>query len=214
MRITKTDSALAAIMFASLVGAHALREHPVLAEFLVPALLAPSFFFVLPLCQTFRKGIAAARDHIHETATGSPWREFGKVICPRLGHWPVLWMVYFAVVEVYLETVVGGLNWSLSVSNAGLVLGMIGACFIWAPRCENLWTLALATSLTVVPAFILFLFLGALALNILGLGGYMGLGIVIYSPFIASGCLLVAAIVSWFWAWRRGDAWFRASLEG
>ena len=206
MRITKTDSVLSAIMFASLVGAHVMRANGLIFV----AMLAPSFFFVFPLCQAFQKGIASAREHMHGTAAGSPWREFGKVIWPRLGHWFVLWMVYFAVVEVYLETVVGGLNWSLSVSNAGLVLGTIAACFIWAPRCENLWTLALATGLTVVPAFILFLFLGALALNILGLGGYMGLGIVIYSPFIASGCLLVAAIVSWFWAWRRGDAWFRA----
>ena len=57
---------------------------------------------------------------------------------------------------------------------------------------------------------ILLCFLGAFALNVLGLGGYMGLGIVVYSPFIATGCLLLAAIISWFWAWRRGDAWFRA----
>ena len=205
MRITKTDSVLSAIMFASLVGAHVMRANGLIFV----AMLAPSFFFVFPLSQAFQKGIASAREHMHGTAAGSPWREFGKVIWPRLGHWFVLWMVYFAVVEVYLETVVGGLNWSLSVSNAGLVLGTIAACFIWAPRCENLWTLALATGLTVVPAFILFLFLGALALNILGLGGYMGLGIVIYSPFIASGCLLVAAIISSFWARCRGGAWFR-----
>jgi hypothetical protein len=38
----------------------------------------------------------------------------------------------------------------------------------------------------------------------------MNLGIAFYSPWITFGCLLVAAITSWFWAWRHGDAWFRA----
>jgi hypothetical protein len=210
MRITKTDVVLSAIMFASLVVLHVMRENGLIFV----AMLAPSFFFVFPLCQAFQKGITSARDHIRGTAAGSPWKEFGKVIWPRLAHWFVLWMVYFAVVEVYLETVIGGLNWIASVSNAGLVLGMIGACFIWAPRCENLWTLALATGLTVVPAFSLFLFLGAIVLEVFGLGGYMGLGIVIYSPFVASGCLFVAAIVSSLWARCRGNTWFRASREG
>ena len=214
MRITKTDIVLCAIMFASLVVLHVTAEHSLLGGLIALPAFAPSFFFVFPLCQAFLDGIASSHDLMHGTARGSPWKSFGKVLWRRMCLWLPLWIVYFVVLELYLENVVGGGNWIASVSSMGLVLGMVAACFVWAPRCKKLWTLALLTGLTAVPAFVLFLFLGALALNILGLGGYMGLGIVIYSPFIASGCLLVAAIVSWFWAWRRGDAWFRASLEG
>jgi hypothetical protein len=44
MRITKTDVVLSAIMFASLVVLHVMRENGLIFV----AMLAPSFFFVFP----------------------------------------------------------------------------------------------------------------------------------------------------------------------
>jgi hypothetical protein len=209
MRINRTDSALCVLMFASLVGAHLMNADNILSDLRFLPMLAPLLFFVFPLCLAFRNGIASAQDQLSGTAAGSSWTAFGNVMWHRVYLWLVLWIMYFVILDVCLEDVICGYKLTLSVSSMGLILGMVAGCFAWAPRCNRLWTLALLTELTAVPAFVLLFFLGAFVLDVLGLGGYMGLGIAIYVPFIAFGCLLAAAVLAWIWAWRHGDAWFR-----
>lgn len=210
MRMTKSDRFLCAVMLASLIAAHVARQCGSGDEFFFLLLLFPALFFAFPLCRVFSNGIAAARDQMRASAAGSPWKAFDAVLRPRLGRWLVLWIGYFVVLELCLLVAVGGMYLTTSIVGTGQILGMIAACFLWAPRCRKLWTLVLLTALTSVPALILLVFLGAVVLDFLAPKVDVILGVFLYSPLIAAGCLFVAAVVSCWWALLRGNAWFRA----
>ncbi len=208
----RTEILLAAIMLVSLAVFHvtAEYEYAMLGGLAALPLLVPSLYFAFPLSQAFLSGVAAGRDQTGETRAASPWGAFAKVLGGRMLLWIPLWIAYIVVVEMYLELIVAGGNMVVSVSNAALMLGMAGACFIWAPRCRQLWTLSLLAVVTALPAYVLLFILGAIVLDALGYGGYMGLGLVVGTPFVILGCLFVASFVLGFWAWCRGDKWFRA----
>jgi len=199
-----TEIALCVLMVVSLVVLHAMGG----AELLVVPPLVVSAFFVIPLCQAFLRGVACGREAI-TTGNGPPRTAFWKVLWPRGCIWLALWAVYFIALEVYMGLVLGGGSLMTSASCGGLVLGMVASCFVWAPRCRKLWTLAVLTVLTALPGLILFCILGGAIIASLGLGGYMGLEAVVYAPLVASVFLLLGAICVWVWARLRGDAWFR-----
>ena len=199
-----TEIALGVVMVISLVVLCAMGD----AEILAPPPLVVAVFFVIPLCQAFLRAVACGREAM-TTGDGSPWATFRRVLWPRGRLWLALWAAYFIVLEVYMGLVLGGGSLMTSASCGGLVLGMVASCFIWAPRCRKLWTLALLTVSTALPGFILFCILGGAIVTSVGLGGYMGLGAVVYAPLVASVFLLLGAICVWRWARRRGDAWFR-----
>lgn len=212
-RHMRTDIALYLLVIASMIASfaelHVLGPRAFLGPLLALPPLTVPFFFLLPLCQAFLNGIAAARDSMRGGSGRSARERFRRVLLPRVCLWLALWAVYFVVLEVYMELVVGGANVIISASCGGLVLGMVASCFVWAPRCTKLWTLALLTVLTALSGFILFCFLGGAIIALLGLGGYMGLGI-LAAPLVASMFLLLAIIGVWLSARLRGDAWFRA----
>ena len=210
MNITRSDILLAAVMLVSLAVCHVSVEYLMVDEAALLLLFVPSLYFAFPLSQAFLSGVAAGRDQTGETGAASPWGAFVKVLGRRMLLWFPLWIAYIVAVELYLEVIVGGGNMVVSVSNAALMLGMAGACFIWAPRCRQLWTLSLLAILTALPAYVLLFCLGASVLDALGYGGYMGLGLLIHTPFVILGCLFVASFVLGIRAWHRGDAWFRA----
>lgn len=212
-RHMRTQIALCLLLIASMIAS--LAELHVLGPrafsggvlFALPPVTVP-FFFLLPLCQAFLNGITAARNSMRGGSSRSARERFRRVLLPRVLLWLALWAFYFVVLEVYMELAVGGGNLIVSAFCGGLVLGMVASCFVWAPRCTKLWTLALLTVLTALPGFILCCYLGIVILASLGLGGYMGLGLLRF-PLVASILLLLATIGVWLWARLRGDAWFR-----
>jgi hypothetical protein len=188
--------------------------YPGSADCLFVPLSVPPVLFALSLSQAFLKGIAAARDRMDGTVAEPRWTAFGESMWPRLRLWLLLWLVYFAAVEVGIYAFIHIFEFLVSVSSAGVILGMVAACFVWAPRCAKPWKLALLTLLTAAPAFVLFFVLGTLLLDSLGLKRLQGLAgaldiLLFYAPCIASGCLLVVAVLAGSWARHRGDAWFR-----
>jgi hypothetical protein len=213
-RHMRTDIALCLLVTASMIASfaelHVLGPRAFFGGFFALPPLTVPFFFLLLLCQAFLNGIAAARDSMRGGSSRSARERFRRVLLPRVFLWLALWAVYFVVLEVYMELVVGGGNLMASASCGGLVLGMVASCFVWAPRCTKLWTLVLLTVLTALPGFVLFCYLGGAIIASLGLGGYMGLGVIAYAPLVASMFLLLATICAWLSARLRGDAWFRA----
>ena len=108
------------------------------------------------------------------------------------------------------QAATGGLGQAIiSAPTVGLVLLMFATCFLWAPKCEKSWVLALLSLFT--PLLFGALLWGASMplVGLSGMAGYMGLGYAIFPPLIASGGLLVGAIVTLVRAWRKGDEWFQ-----
>jgi len=210
MSIAKTDIALCMAMVVSLVLLHVMGEHGLAGGlFAVPPIALP-FFFALPLCQAFLRGIASARDSMRDTTGESPGTVFRNELRPRFRIWLVLWGVYFVILEGYLYKVAGGGSVIVSVPCATMVLLMVTSCFIWSPRCTKLWSLVLLTSLTPPIAFLLAYIPAFAFVYLFGPRGYMDLGLVTIPPLIASLFLVVAVIVTWIRTKRKGNAWFRA----
>ena len=199
-----TEIALCVVMVLSLVVLHAMGG----AELLTAPPLVVAALFVIPLCRAFLRGVASGREAMANGAS-SPRASFRRVVWPRGCVWLVLWAVYFVALEVYMGLILGGGSLMTSASCGGLVLAMVASCFVWAPRCRKLWALVLLTLLTALLGMIFFCILGATIIDALGLGGYMGLGVVVGAPLVASAFLLVVTICLWLWARLRGDAWFR-----
>ncbi len=157
-RHMRTDIALYLLVIASMIASfaelHVLGPRAFLGALLALPPLTVPFFFLLPLCQAFLNGIAAARDSIRGGSGRSARERFRRVLLPHVFLWLALWAVYFVALGV-----VGGGNLIVSTCCGGLVLGMVASCSVWAPRCTKLWNLALLTVLTALPVFILFCFL-------------------------------------------------------
>ena len=213
-RHMRTDIALYLLVIASMIASflelHVLGPRAFLGGLFALPPVTVLFFFLLPLCQAFLNGIAAARDSMRGGSGRSARERFRRVLLPHVFIWLVLWSVYFVVLEAYLFKVVGGGNLIVSVPSAGLVLLMVASCFIWAPRCKKLWPLVLLTFLTPLIAFPLAYIPAFAFVYFFGPRGYMDLGLVMIPPLIASLFLVVAAIVTWIRTKRKGDAWFRA----
>jgi len=162
-RHIRTNIALHLLLIASMIVSfaelHVLGPRALLGGFFALPPLTVPFFFLLPLCRAFLYGIAAARDSMRGGSSRSARKRFRRVMLPHVFVWLTLWAVYFVVLGVYMEFVVGSGNLIVSTCCGGLVLGMVASCFVWAPRCAKLWTLALLTVLTALPVFILFCFL-------------------------------------------------------
>lgn len=102
----------------------------------------------------------------------------------------------------------------MSLPSVGVILLLAASCFVWAPRCRKLWKLALLTLMTVAFVFTLFSVLSYVVvllldtLELLDLG-YMGMGLLVFPPLVASVLSIVGALCALIWARRKGDAWFR-----
>lgn len=208
-RIMNTDIGLCAMMIGSLLALHVMGEHGFLGGVIaLPPLVLP-FFFLLPLCDGFLHGIAAARESMRGGASVSPTASFRQVLRPRMCLWLVLWILYFASLEAYLFKFAGGGNLIVSLPSAGLVLLMVASCLFWAPRCRKRSTLAILTLLTPLLVVLVSYPLAFSFVYFIGPRGYMDLGLATIPPLISSAILLVAAIGVWLWSRHQGDAWFR-----
>jgi hypothetical protein len=214
-RHMRTDVALYLLVIASMIASfaelHVLGRRAFLGGFFALPPLTVPFFFLLPLCQAFLNGIGAAREAIRGGSSRWARERFRCVLLPRVFLWLALWAVYFVGLNAYFfkASVVGYLI-MLVVPIAGVVLIMVGSCFIWAPRCKKLWTLALLTFVTPLIVFPLAYIPTLAFVYRFAPRGYYGLGLAVYPPLIAYLFLVVAGIGAWLWARRKGDVWFRA----
>jgi len=210
MKIKKADIVFVAVTLIALLAFALRMESRLVRILIVVPMIAPSFFFVFALCEAFQDGIASAQRGFQEATGGSPWLSFGKVLGRRARLWLPLWAIFFIAFQPWRNE----LSLCMCISIAGIVWGSAAACFVWAPLCKKVWTLSLLTLLTLGVACGALLGVSMLVIEAMGMGGYMGLGHLFYAPALASGCLLLAAIVAGGWAWWQGNEWFRMDRDG
>jgi len=113
----------------------------------------------LPLATALLRGIAAARDPMNRIVPErSPWFFFKRTLLKRLGRWWHRWIIaffiWFALLVVSCKSywaflpgeTMFTLEWTMLffeymilTLSATLLTG--AACFFWAPRCKERWTL-------------------------------------------------------------------------
>lgn len=210
MRPWKTllsDTLLAIGMILSLAYVYTTKDRFNEWFFVFPAALV--CFFAVPLSQVFQHGIARARSVIQDEYDKSASMAFHSVLWPHVGVWFALWGIYFISLEARFFQRGSFGQAIISALGTGLILLMFAACCIWAPRCKALWSLVLLTLLTPVLVATPLYVLGLALVAALGMSGYMGLGFAFYPPLFTSIILVIGAIGTWVWAWRRGNAWFQ-----
>lgn len=203
-----------ASMAASLVELFVFGVQASYGSFLPVPPVMVSCFFLLVLCQAFLDGIDAVRQSLNERSSTRPWRQFQRVLKPSLILWAVFWTTYLILLEATMLFTQGGGTFFSTTLCMAPVLGMIAACFVWAPRFRTLRGLVLAALASTLALIAMFWGIGFALVGLFGAGGYMGLGYAFLSPMIATALLAVFAIACGVRAVRKGDSWFRNILPG